>query len=60
MFSDPDKYKLWKTSYNAIMGIWGVSLYVAGVVVGVCRDIRNYTDSNVLYSLYFVSFCNNL
>ena len=28
VFSDPDKYKLWKTSYNAIMGIWGVSLYV--------------------------------
>ena len=28
VFSDTDKYKLWKTSYNAIMGIWGVSLYV--------------------------------
>lgn len=28
VFADPDKYKLWKTSYNAIMGIWGVSLYI--------------------------------
>ena len=45
VFSDPD------------MG----SIFIrSGVVVGVCRDIRNYTDSNVLYSLYFVSFCNNL
>jgi hypothetical protein len=22
VFADPNKYKLWKTSYNAIMGIW--------------------------------------
>lgn len=28
VFADSHKYKLWKTSYNAIMGIWGVSLYV--------------------------------
>ena len=37
------------------------SLFIrSGVVVGVCRDTGNYTDNNVLYSLYFVSFCNNL
>ena len=28
VFADPNKYKLWKTNYNAIMGIWGVSLFV--------------------------------
>lgn len=28
IFAEPEKYKLWKTSYNAIMGIWGVSLYL--------------------------------
>lgn len=28
VFADSDKYKLWKTNYNAVMGIWGVSLYV--------------------------------
>lgn len=28
VFSDPTRYRLWKTSYNAIMGIWGVTLYL--------------------------------
>jgi hypothetical protein len=28
VFADPDKYKLWKTNYNAIIGIWGISLYI--------------------------------
>lgn len=28
VFSEPEKYKLWKTSYNAIIGLWGISLYI--------------------------------
>lgn len=28
VFAESRKYKLWKTSYNAIMGVWGVSLYI--------------------------------
>lgn len=28
VFTDADRYKFWKTSYNAIMGAWGVSLYL--------------------------------
>lgn len=28
VFAEPAKYKFWKTNYNAIMGTWGVLLYV--------------------------------
>lgn len=28
VFTDPAKYKFWKTGYNAIMGTWGISLYL--------------------------------
>ena len=28
VFTDPLKYKFWKTNYNAIMGAWGVCLYL--------------------------------
>ena len=28
VFTDAAKYKFWKTNYNAIMGAWGVCLYV--------------------------------
>ena len=28
VFAEPDRYRLWKTSYNALMNMWGVSLYV--------------------------------
>lgn len=28
VFADPEKYKLWKTNYHAIIGVWGISLYV--------------------------------
>ena len=28
VFVDPEKYKLWKRSYNAIIGLWGISLYL--------------------------------
>lgn len=28
IFSDPDRFKLWRNSYMAIMGVWGVFLYV--------------------------------
>ncbi len=28
VFAEPDEYRLWKTSYNALMNIWGVSLYI--------------------------------
>ncbi|CAK7047719.1 DUF4271 domain-containing protein [Parabacteroides sp. APC149_11_2_Y6] len=28
VFAEPEKYKLWKTSYNAIIGIWGIILYI--------------------------------
>ena len=28
VFADPVRYKLWKTNYNAVMGAWGVLLYI--------------------------------
>lgn len=28
VFAEPDKYRLWKRSYNALMGVWGVLLYI--------------------------------
>ena len=28
IFADPEKYRLWKTNYNAIMGTWGILLYI--------------------------------
>lgn len=28
VFSPPDKYKFWKKNYNAIMGSWGMLLYI--------------------------------
>ncbi|MCD7976563.1 MAG: DUF4271 domain-containing protein [Tannerellaceae bacterium] len=28
VFADPDKYKLWKTNYHAVMGTWGILLYL--------------------------------
>lgn len=28
VFSDPEKYKLWKTNYNAIFGLWGIFMYI--------------------------------
>ncbi len=28
IFTQPEKYKFWKTGYNAITGFWGVLLYV--------------------------------
>ena len=51
--SDPDKYKLWKTSYNAIMGIWGVSLYVPVLWLVFVGTYVTIPIVIVLYSLYF-------
>ncbi|MDH6305006.1 hypothetical protein M2459_001743 [Parabacteroides sp. PF5-5] len=28
IFTEPDKYKFWKTNYNAITGFWGTLLYI--------------------------------
>ena len=28
VFADPQKFDFWRTSYNAIMGIWGLSIYI--------------------------------
>lgn len=28
IFTDAPKYKLWKTNYNAIIGAWGMTLYI--------------------------------
>ena len=28
VFAAPDKYKFWKKNYNAIMGAWGILLYI--------------------------------
>ncbi len=28
IFAEPDKYRFWKTNYNAITGFWGVWLYL--------------------------------
>lgn len=28
VFASPDKYRFWKKSYNAIMGSWGILLYI--------------------------------
>ncbi len=28
VFAEADKYNFWRTSYNAIMGVWGISLYI--------------------------------
>ena len=61
-------YAEWQAVLSAIGTVFCVlflfylgSIFIrSGVVVGVCRDTGNYTDNNVLYSLYFVSFCNNL
>ncbi len=28
IFVDRNQYKLWKTNYNAVMGVWGIILYI--------------------------------
>ena len=28
IFAEPERYRLWKTNYNAIMGAWGILLYI--------------------------------
>ena len=28
VFTDAPKYKFWKTNYNAIIGAWGICLYI--------------------------------
>lgn len=33
VFTDPDKYKFWRTGYDAIVGTWGVSLYIPALLL---------------------------
>lgn len=31
VFTDANKYNFWKTNYNAIMGAWGVNMYIPAI-----------------------------
>jgi len=49
VFFDDNKYKIWKTGYNAIIGYWGVLLYIPTVWIA-------FEEKNTYYSAFaFVS-----
>ena len=46
VFTDAPKYKFWKTNYNAIIGAWGICLYIPAlwlVFVGSSIQTVSYT-----------------
>lgn len=54
VFAEPAKYKFWKTSYNAIIGSWGVLLYLPilwFVFVG------TYIHGAILLFIFFYILC---
>ncbi|MCC8133783.1 MAG: DUF4271 domain-containing protein [Tannerellaceae bacterium] len=54
VFADSEKYKLWKTNYNAVMGSWGILLYfpVMWLVF-----VDSYVLAPILLFLFFYFLC---
>ena len=54
VFSPPDKYKFWKKNYNAIMGSWGMLLYIPVVWL---MFVGSKTLAPVILFCIFYFFC---
>ncbi|MDR0750406.1 MAG: DUF4271 domain-containing protein [Tannerellaceae bacterium] len=54
VFTDPEKYKFWKTNYYAITGFWGVWLYIP---VFWLVFIGNYIEiALILFAVWYVLY----
>ncbi len=54
VYTTPDKYGLWKKNYNAIMGLWGVLLYIPAIGLIL---IGSLTETFVLLFIIFYFLC---
>ena len=54
VFAAPDKYKFWKKNYNAIMGVWGILLYIPVVWL---MFVGNITLAPVIMFCIFYFLC---
>ncbi len=54
IFTDPGRYKLWRTNYDAIMGTWGVCLYIPALWLSF---VGLYSKFPVLLFIFLYILC---
>lgn len=52
IFTDPAKYKFWKNSYNAVIGAWGVLLYLP--VLWLVFVGSHITGAFILFVIFYI------